>query len=89
VWPLGWWHLARAQRRTRWVNCNGIGVLPAYQGLGPSIVLYAEIVKTIRKLGYEHVDVVMVDEKNANSFSAMEAMGVTWYKRHRSYWRTL
>ena len=36
-----------------------------------------------------HADVVMVDERNFNSFSAMEALGVTWYKRHRSYWRQI
>jgi hypothetical protein len=89
LWPLGWWHLLRERKRTRWVNCNGVGVLPEYQGLGPAIVLYAEIDKTLRAMGYEHADVAMVDEKNFNSFSAMEAMNVDWYKRHRSYWRAL
>lgn len=89
LWPLGWWYVQREQKHTRWVNCNGVGVLPQYQGLGPAIVLYAEIDKTIRAFGYEHADVAMVDEKNTNSFSAMEAMGVTWYKKHRSYWRDL
>jgi len=52
-------------------------------------VLYTEIDKAIKALGYKHVDVVMVNEKNFSSFSAMEAMGVTWYKRHRSYWRQI
>jgi len=89
LWPLGWLHLLRDSRRTQWVNCNGIGVLPEHQGLGPSIVLYAEIVKTLKAMGYKHADVVMVDERNYNSFSALEALGVTWYKRHRSYWRNI
>jgi len=89
LWPLGWLHLLRESRRTQWVNCNGIGVLPEHQGLGPSIVLYAEVVKTLKAMGYKHADVVMVDERNYNSFSAMEALGVTWYKRHRSYWRDI
>jgi hypothetical protein len=89
LWPLGWWHLKRAHERTPWVDCNGIGVLPEYQGLGPSILLYAEVVKTLKTMGYAHADVAMVDEKNFASFSAMEALGVTWYKRHRSYWRDL
>jgi hypothetical protein len=89
LWPFGWWHIKRAQKRTQWVDCNGVGVLPQYQGLGPAIVLYAEIDKTLRAFGYEHADVAMVDEKNYNSASAMEAMDVDWYKRHRSYWRTL
>jgi GNAT superfamily N-acetyltransferase len=87
LWPLGWLHLLRESRRTEWANCNGIGVLPEHQGLGPSILLYAETVKTLKAMGFKHADVVMVDERNFNSFSAMEALGVTWYKRHRSYWR--
>ena len=89
IWPLGWLNLLREGKRTEWVNSNGIGVLPQYQGMGPSIVLYAEIAKTLKALGYQHADVAMVDERNFNSFSAMESMGVTWYKKHRSYWRAL
>jgi hypothetical protein len=89
LWPLGWMHLLRERRRTTWVNCNGVGVLPEHRGLGPGIVLYVEIDKAVKELGYEHVDVVMVDEKNASSYSIMETMGVEWYKRHRSYYRAL
>jgi len=89
LWPLGWLYLKREHARTEWVECNGIGVLPQDQGLGASILLYTEIVKTLQEMGYQHADVVMVDEKNLNSFSAMEALGVTWYKKHRSYWRIL
>jgi hypothetical protein len=89
LWPLGWMHILRERKRTTWVNCNGIGVLPEHQGLGPGIVLYVEIDKAVKELGYKHVDVVMVDEKNARSFSIMKTMGVRWYKRHRSYYRAL
>lgn len=89
LWPLGWLHILRERARTAWVNCNGVGVLPEHQGLGPGIVLYVEIDKAIKALGFKHVDVVMVDEKNVPSFSIMETMGIQWYKRHRSYHRAL
>lgn len=89
LWPFGWYYLLRERWRTKWVNGNGIGVLPEYQGLGPSILLYTEISRAIKELGFEHVDVVQVDEKNLMSYSALDVAGVTWYKRHRSYWRAL
>lgn len=89
LWPWGWTHIARERRRTEWVNCNGVGVLPEHQGLGPGIVLYVEIDKAVKALGFKHVDVVMVDEKNVRSYSIMETMGIQWYKRHRSYFRAL
>ena len=89
LWPWGWVHILRERRGTEWVNCNGVGVLPEHQGLGPGIVLYVEIDKAVKALGYKHVDVVMVDEKNVRSYSIMETMGIQWYKRHRSYHRAL
>jgi hypothetical protein len=89
LWPSGWFHVLQDRRRTRWVNVNGIGVLPEFQGLGPSILLYVEIDRVIKAMGYEHVDVVNVGEENTMSRSAMEVIGIQWYKRHRIYRRAL
>jgi hypothetical protein len=89
IWPLGWFHLLQERRRTNWVNINGVGVLPAYQGLGVNAILYTEIHKSVQEIGFEHVDVVQVNEVNFESRSDMETMGIRWYKRHRSYQRNL
>ncbi len=89
LFPLGWLYLLQERKRTRWVNVNGVGLLPSYQGLGANTVLYAELSRSIREFGFEHVDIVQVNEANVASFSDMEAIGVTWYKRHRSYMRQL
>lgn len=89
LWPWGWVHILRDRRRTAWVNANGIGVLPEYQGLGASLLLYLAIAMAITELGYAHVDVVQIEENNHLSRSALEVLGVTWYKRHRSYRRLL
>jgi hypothetical protein len=89
LWPLGWYHILRDKKRTTWVNINGAGVLPAYQGRGANILLYTEMARTIKDFGFEHADVVAVGEDNVKSFSDMEAIGVHWYKRHRSYRRAL
>ncbi len=89
LWPLGWFHLMRAQKTTEWANVNGVGLLPQYQGLGANAVLYTELARTIFEQKFAHVDIVLVDEHNFKSKSDMESIGVRWYKRHRSYQRDL
>lgn len=89
VWPWGWWHILQERRRAEWVNVNGIGLLPAYRGLGANTLLYTELQKTVRAFGFKHIEIIQVDEFNFKSKSDMEAIGVQWYKRHRSYRRRL
>lgn len=89
LWPWGWVHILRDRKRTTWVNANGIGVLPEYQGLGASLLLYLAIAGAIVELGYGHVDVVQIEENNTRSRSALEVLGVKWHKRHRGYRRVL
>jgi ribosomal protein S18 acetylase RimI-like enzyme len=89
IWPLGWLCLMLDRKRTKWVNINGVGVLPEYQGMGVNAILYTEIKKSVEELGFEHIDVVQVNEANFQSRSDMENMGIRWYKSHRSYKREL
>jgi hypothetical protein len=89
VWPIGWIYLLTEARRTKWVNINGLGLLPKYQGLGANAVLYTELADTLRPFGFEHADVVAVEDTNFKSRSDMETMGVKWYKRHRYYTKHL
>lgn len=86
LWPFGWMRVLWEKRRTEWLNINGVGMLPAYQGLGGNALLYTEIAKTVNSLAqFRHVDIVQVDEQNTKSISDMENIGVRWYKRHRHY----
>lgn len=89
VWPLGWIHLMREFKRTKWANLNGLGLLEKYRGVGANSVLYTELAKSVHDFGFEHIDVVQVEECNAKSLAEMAAIGVKWYKRHRIYRRTL
>jgi hypothetical protein len=89
LWPLGWYWLMTEKRRTTWVNVNGVGLLPEYQGLGGNVVLYTELSKAINNYGFKHMDLVQVNETNRDSLNDMEAVGVKWYKRHRAYKRDL
>ncbi len=89
ILPFGWFWLLLEKRRTKWLNVNGAGLLPEYWGSGANVILYTELQKTVRQYPFEHVEVVQVDEKNFASKSDMEAIGITWYKRHRNYQRDL
>jgi len=89
LWPFGWAMLLRESRRTRWVNFNGGGVLPKYQGLGVNAILYAELYRTFKKRAFLHADIVQVNERNTKMIQEMEALGVDFYKKHRLYERTL
>lgn len=86
LFPFGWFHILRDRRKTEWLNINGIGLLPHYQGLGGTTILYTALADTVHQSPqFVHADVVLVDEQNKKSFADMEQVGVRWYKRHRQY----
>lgn len=87
--PIGWMWILLEKKLTKWVDVNGVGLLPAYQGSGANAILYTELQKTIQAYPFEHVEVVQVDEKNFASFADMENIGVQWRKRHRGYIREI
>ncbi|MBN1485229.1 MAG: hypothetical protein JXA37_10945 [Chloroflexia bacterium] len=89
LWPLGWYYLWRERRRTRRFDSNGVGLLPAYRGLGGNAMLYNELEKTLYELDFERLEIIQVEEKNAKSLADMQTLGVQWHKRHRSYRRAL
>lgn len=89
IWPIGWFFLLREFKRTRWVNFNGLGLLPAHQGSGGTAILFSELAKTAEVFDFEHADVVQVEEGNAKSQAEMATIGVRWYKRHRVFRRAI
>jgi hypothetical protein len=89
IWPFGWYHILKERKRNDWVNINGVGMLPEFQGMGGNAILYTELEKSIHAFGFKHMDIVQVNETNFESFNDMEAIGIRWYKRHRSYKRDI
>lgn len=85
LWPFGWYHILQAKKKSKWVDVNGLGILPEFRGMGSNALLYLELVRTIKELGYEHLEAVMVDENNYRSKSDNLTMGVNFYKTHRCY----
>jgi GNAT superfamily N-acetyltransferase len=89
IWPSGWWHILMERRRTRRLDINGLGILPAYRGLGANVLMYSALAKTIKEMGFTHLELVQVQESNFRSRNDQEALGATWIKRHRIFRRTL
>ncbi len=89
MFPLGWYYLLREFKRTKWVNLNGVGLLPAYQGRGANAVLYSELDKTLRETNLDYAILVQVEEGNFKSKSDMENLGVQWCITHRTFQKAL
>ncbi len=89
LWPFGWIHILLEFKRTKWVNFNGVGLLPEHQGVGANAVLYTELAKSTLEFGFEHADLVQVADTNIESLGEVAAVGGEWYKRHRTHRRGL
>jgi len=89
LYPFGWARLRREFRRTRWINFNGGGILPSYQGLGVNGVLYREMCEILHQGEFLHGEVVQVNEQNAKMVRELESVGIEPYKTHRIYERAL
>ncbi|NIW43423.1 MAG: GNAT family N-acetyltransferase, partial [candidate division Zixibacteria bacterium] len=83
LFPLGWWHILQAQRKTDWIILNGVGVLPEYQGRGANAIMYVELARTLLQSNFDHADLVQVGEENYRSMQDQLTFGVKWTKKHR------
>jgi hypothetical protein len=89
ILPIGWLVLPFAQRFSRVIDLNGVGLLPEYQGLGGNALLYSELDKVLLDNRFSKGELVQVDERNFRSKSDMITLGVHWTKTHRTYIRDL
>lgn len=87
--PTGWLRLLVALRRTKRLLGNGVGLLPAYQGLGGSAMLYAELESIVRAREAEYLEFAQVMETNVKSLGDANMLGVRWHKRYRVYRRNV
>jgi len=86
LFPFGWFHLLRSLRTSDWLNLNGMGIQPEYQGMGGTAVMYAELYRALADFPrFKHADVVQISEFNAKSLNEMKKFGVDFYKTHHIY----
>ena len=89
MWPFGWFHILRELRTTKYMDSNGIGILPEYQGLGSTAVIYTEMEKTFQEFDFEYVETVQTREDNLASLGESSHFVMDWVKTHRIYDRDL
>jgi hypothetical protein len=85
MWPFGWFHILREFKTTKYMDSNGIGILPEYQGLGPTAVIYTEMEKTFQEFSFEYVETVQTREDNTASLGESSLFAMDWVKTHRVY----
>ncbi len=89
LFPFGWADLLLEMKRTKWINLNGMGILPEYQGLGGTVLLFSEMAKSVAEGGFEHAEVVQISVHNSKMQGAIRELGLDFYKMHRVYQRAL
>lgn len=89
ILPFGWADLLLELKRTKWVNLNGMGILPEYQGLGGTVLLFSEMAKSIAEGNFDHAEVVQISVSNTKMQTAIREVGVDFNKMHRVYQRAL
>jgi hypothetical protein len=89
LYPVGWIQLLLEMRRTEWVNVNGAGILPEYQGLGGTAILFSEMCKSIIEGGFMHAELIQIGVDNDKMQRELRELGVDFYKTHRVYQRSL
>ena len=73
------------RQRAKWVTFNGMGVLPEYQGLGGTALMYTEVEKTIKKYKFDYVDMPQVAETATQMRKELVNLGGKEYRNHRVY----
>jgi hypothetical protein len=90
LFPFGLLYILRDMARTHWVDLNGGGILPEFQGHGGNALLYYEMEKTIREYGrFQHAELTQVAETAVQMRRDLENLGAKPYKNHRVYRRDL
>jgi len=88
LFPFGWLRISLGRRFTRWVDVNGIGILPEFQGKGATVVLYAQLLKTLQESRFEHLIINQILENNHKNLREMKIFEVTEFDRvHRIFKR--
>ena len=85
LFPFGWLDIMRELKTTQYMDTNGIGILPEYQGLGPTAVIYTELEKTFRDYNFKYVETVQTREDNIESLGESSHFTMDWTKTHRVY----
>ncbi len=90
LFPFGIFHILHALNTTSWINLNGMGIAPEYQGMGGTALMYAELYRAVEHFPrFKHADAVQVSEFNPKSLNELRNYVTDFYKTHHIYRRQI
>ena len=91
LWPLGWFHLAKALflKRPKVLDLLLVGVKPEYQSKGVNALLFDDLVPIYQKLGFEYGETNIELEDNTKVQAQWQYLEREQHKRRRAYRKSL
>ena len=88
--PIEILRLMRELKRTEWLDFNGIGILPEFQGMGGNALLMEALESAARSQPrFVHAELTQVAETATQMRKDLANLGVRFYKNHRVYKKEL
>lgn len=84
--PIEILRLLRELKTTNWLDFNGIGILPEYQGMGGNALIFDALLNAAKaNTRFIHSELTQVAETATQMRKDLENLGVHYYKNHRVY----
>jgi GNAT superfamily N-acetyltransferase len=84
--PIEIIRLLRELKTTQWLDFNGIGILPEYQGMGGNALLIDALLTAAQQnKRFIHAELTQVAETAVQMRKDLDNLGVKYYKNHRVY----
>ena len=88
--PIGIIRLLRELKTTQWLDFNGIGILPEYQGMGGNALVMDSLLRAAQaNKRYIYSELTQVAETAVQMRKDLDNLGVKYYKNHRVYKKSL
>ena len=86
LFPLGLLDILLEMKRTKIVSCNGMGILPEFQGSGGNALLYYEMGKTLlENRNFQFIEMSQVAETTKQMRADLKNLNGEEYKNHRVF----
>ncbi|NOX85519.1 MAG: hypothetical protein GXO86_06090 [Chlorobi bacterium] len=89
VWPVGFIHILRSQKKTDLVNLLLGGIREDYRNKGLDTILGIEMLMESQKRGIKYIDSHLILETNVRMRAELEKLGGVVYKKFRIYQKPL
>jgi GNAT superfamily N-acetyltransferase len=89
LFPFGFRHILKAQKKNDSACFYLIGIAPEYQGKGVTSLIFLEMAKTFKKMGIDHLETNPELEENKAVQALWNDYNPVLHKRRRTYKKTI